>query len=79
MDSCSFSFFSPRGIPVLPPSQLQIRKWSRPLLTESDSQTEFSLTYRKQTTEKFLTGARTHIRETRFAQHSDASPSGFPR
>src|ERR1700723_972242 len=32
-----------------------------PLLTESDPQTEFDLTRRKQTTEKFLTEARTHI------------------
>ena len=36
-------------------------KWSRPLLTESDPQTEFDVTHRKQTTEKFLTEARTHI------------------
>jgi hypothetical protein len=36
------------------------------LLTGSALQTEFGLTYRKQTTEKFLTGARTHIRQTRF-------------
>jgi hypothetical protein len=43
----------------------RIHKWSRPLLTESDPQTEIGLTYRKQTTEKFLTEARTHIRETR--------------
>jgi hypothetical protein len=35
-------------------------------LTGSALQTEFGLTYRKQTTEKFLTGARTHISETRF-------------
>jgi hypothetical protein len=34
-------------------------------LTGSVPQTEFGLTYRKQTTEEFLTGARTHIRETR--------------
>jgi hypothetical protein len=47
------------------PNLPQIRKWSRPLLTGSALQTEFGLTYRKQTTEKFLTGARTHIRETR--------------
>jgi len=36
-------------------------KWSRPLLTESDTQTEFIATHRKQKTEKFLTEARTHI------------------
>ena len=74
-----FGVLPARAIPVLPPSQLQIRKWSRPLLTESDPQTEFDLTYRKQTTEKFLTEARTHIRETRFAQHSGTSPLGFPK
>ena len=64
---------------VLSPIPPQIHKWSRPLLTGSAPQTEFDVTYRKQTTEKFLTGARTHIRETRFAQHSDASPLGFPK
>jgi hypothetical protein len=36
-------------------------KWSRPLLIDSALQTEFGVTYRKQTTEKFLTEARTHI------------------
>jgi len=64
---------------VLSPIPPQIYKWSRPLLTESALRTEFHVTYRKQTTEKFLTEARTHIRETRFAQHSDASPLGFPK
>jgi len=33
----------------------------RPLLTGSAPQTEFRATHSKQTTEKFLTGARTHI------------------
>ena len=64
---------------VLSPLPPQIHKWSRPLLTESAPQTEFNVNYRKQTTEKFLTEARTHIRGTRFAQHSDASPLGFPK
>jgi hypothetical protein len=82
------SAFSSSGLPanlggnnsqLLPQNLPQIRKWSRPLLTGSALQTEFGLTYRKQTTEKFLTGARTHTRETRFAQHSDASPLGFPK
>ena len=50
---------------LLPPNLRQIHKWSRPLLTESDPQTEIGLTYRKQTTEKFLTEARTHIKESR--------------
>ncbi len=39
--------------------------WSRPLLIDSALPIEFGLTYRKQTTEKFLTDARTHISETR--------------
>ena len=45
-------------------------KWSRPLLTESDTQTEFVATYRKQKTEKFLTEARTHISDFTFSQNS---------
>ena len=45
-------------------------KWSRPLLIDSDTPTEFVATYRKQTTEKFLTGARTHISDFAFSQHS---------
>ncbi len=64
---------------LLAPNLPQICKWSRPLLIDSALPIEFGLTYRKQTTEKFLTEARTHIRETRFAQHSDASPLGFPK
>jgi|ERR1700693_615006 len=51
---------------LLPPNLPQIYKWSRPLLTGTTPQTEFDVTCRKQTTEKFLTGARTHISETRF-------------
>jgi hypothetical protein len=34
----------------------------RPFLTGSAPQTEFDVTHSKQTSEKFLTGARTHIR-----------------
>jgi hypothetical protein len=45
---------------------VKISKWSRPLLTGSGSQSEFDVTYSKQTTEKFLTGARTHISQSRF-------------
>jgi hypothetical protein len=48
-------------------------------LTGSALQTEFDVTHRKQTTEKFLTGARTHISETHFAQHPATSPLGFPK
>jgi hypothetical protein len=50
---------------VLPLNLPQIRKWSRPLLIDSAPPIEFGLTYRKQTTEKFLTDARTHISEIR--------------
>jgi hypothetical protein len=39
----------------------QIYDGFSPFLTESALQLEFDLTHRKQTTEKFLTGARTHI------------------
>ena len=63
---------------VLSPLPPQIHKWSRPLLTESDSQTEFDLTCRKQTTEKFLTEARTHIKKTPFAPSSAPPRQGFP-
>jgi hypothetical protein len=35
------------------------------LASSSGPQTEIDVTYRKQTTEKFLTGAKMHIRETR--------------
>ena len=41
-------------------SPISVRK--RPFLTGSAPQTEFDVTRSKQTTEKFLTGARTHIR-----------------
>src|ERR1700722_16007550 len=45
-------------------------KWSRPLLTESDAQTEFVATYIKQKTEKFLTEARTHISDFTVSHNS---------
>ena len=45
---------------------VKISKWSRPLLTGSGSQSEFDITHSKQTAEKFLTGARTHISQSRF-------------
>jgi hypothetical protein len=47
-------------------------KWSRPLLIDSALQTEFDVTYSKQTTEKFLTGARTHISD--FGKLPNLSP-----
>ena len=48
-------------------------KWSRPLLIDSDTPTEFVATYRKQTTEKFLTGARTYISDFSFSQNCVAT------
>ena len=45
-------------------------KWSRPLLIDSDPPIEFDVTHRKQKTEKFLTGARTHIRVFQFSPFS---------
>ena len=47
----------------------------RPLLTESAPQTEFDLTRRKQTAEKFLTGARTHIRIFNFSPFTTQNPT----
>src|ERR1700722_16711703 len=40
-------------------------KWSRPLLIDSVLPTEFDVPCSKQTTDKFLTGARTHISDFR--------------
>ncbi len=45
-------------------------KWSRPLLIDSDTPIEFVATRRKQTTGRFLTGARTHISDFNFSQNS---------
>jgi hypothetical protein len=45
------------------------------LLTGSGPQTEIDVTCSKQTTEKFLTGARTHIRETRICAKMSAQIS----
>jgi hypothetical protein len=45
----------------------------RPFLTGSGSQTEIDVTRRKQTTKKFLTGARTHISDSA-AQLSKTHP-----
>ncbi len=64
---------------VLSPIPPRIHKWSRPLLPGSAQNVESDVTSTKQTTEDFLPGATTHIRETRFAQHSDAPPLGFPK
>ena len=47
----------------------------RPLLTGTAPQTEFDLTRRKQTTEKFLTGTRTHIRIFNFSPFTTQNPS----
>ena len=46
-----------------------------PFLTGSGPQTEIDVTCSKQTTEKFLTGARTHIKETRICAKIDAQIS----
>ncbi len=43
---------------------VSISNWSRPLPTGSDLQTEFAVTPRKQSPEKFLTGARTAFRNS---------------
>jgi hypothetical protein len=55
-------------LPLLP----QTYNWSRPFLTGSASQTECDVTHSKQTTESFLTGARTHIKVFRFSPFSNA-------
>jgi len=47
----------------------------RPLLTGTAPQTEFSVTHSKQTTEKFLTGARTHIRIFSFWTPTTQNPA----
>src|ERR1700723_1029609 len=47
----------------------------RPLLIDSAPPTEFVLTRRKQTVEKFLTGARTHIRIFSFSPFTTQNPS----
>ena len=72
----AFAFFVRAAAPELP-TQIMSRvrkiadpsltkcKWSRPLLIDSDPPTEFDATYSKQTTEKFLTEARTHISDFR--------------
>src|ERR1700685_383426 len=52
---------TPRGFDQLPAN---IHHRFRPFLTGSASQTEFAVTHSKQTTEKFLTGARTHIKRS---------------
>ena len=43
---------------------VRIDRHFRPFLTGSGSQTEFDVTHSKQTTAQFLTGARTHIKES---------------
>src|ERR1700722_19393993 len=47
----------------------------RPLLIDSAPQTEFSVTHSKQTTEKFLTGARTHISIFNFSPFTTQNPA----
>ena len=47
----------------------------RPLLIDSAPQTEFRATHSKQTTEKFLTGARTHISIFNFSPFTTQNPA----
>jgi pimeloyl-ACP methyl ester carboxylesterase len=47
----------------------------RPLLIDSALQTEFRATHSKQTTEKFLTGARTHISVFNFSPFTTQNPA----
>src|SRR5580658_894983 len=54
----------------------QFCKWSRPLLTGSASHSEFDVTHSKQTTGKFLTGARTHISISQFCAEFTPKQSG---
>ena len=63
--------------PQNPQTPANIYKWSRPLLTGSGSQTEFDVTPRKQTPEEFLTGARTHIRNSADRLFKARSDSGL--
>src|SRR6202034_1870158 len=60
----------PKSLTKMSQLSLPKCKWSRPLLTGTAPQTEFALTRSKQTTEKILTGARTHIRICKFWQLS---------
>jgi hypothetical protein len=66
-DSRSFDLFPPRATAIL---------ISFPaFLTGSGTQTEIDVTCSKKTTKKFLTGARTHIRETRICAKMSAQIS----
>src|ERR1700734_4392240 len=47
----------------------------RPLLIDSALPTEFRVTHSKQTTEKFLTGARTHISIFNFSPFTTQNPT----
>jgi hypothetical protein len=55
----------PRSFDLFPPRSTAILISFPAFLTGSDPQTEIGVTCSKQTTEKFLTGARTHIKRTR--------------
>ena len=62
----------PKGAEITPPPDGVLRQFPSNIsaqkiafLTESAPQVEFDLNYRKQRTEKFLTEARTHIRDFR--------------
>jgi hypothetical protein len=62
----------PRSFDLFPPRSTAILISFPAFLTGSGPQTEIDVTCSKQTTEKFLTGARMHIKETRiFAKMSE--------
>src|SRR6202046_344273 len=64
IDSGHFEFFS-----HFVPQPTGFNAASAPFLTGSGSQTEFDVTHSKQTTEKFLTGARMHIKDFDSSHH----------
>jgi hypothetical protein len=65
----------PRSFDLFPPRSTAILISFPAFLTGSGLQTEIDVTCSKQTTKKFLTGARTHIRETRICAKMGAQIS----
>ena len=61
----------PKSLAKMSQLSLPKRPWFSPFLTESAPQVEFVLTYSKQTTGKFLTEARTHIKDFRISANFD--------
>jgi hypothetical protein len=64
----SFRADSPARIFAWEPNLVPANEAFAPFLTGSDSQTEFDVTPTKQTAGEFLTGSRTHIKDSA-AQH----------